>query len=206
MSDGSKVRSRVRTQWLALGAALVVLAGVVVAWALAEAADRVPVVQVAQPVRAGEVIQADHLRVTDVAVGTDVAGLVPDTSLDRLVGRVAAIDLVPGVLVVDGMWRDAPDLLAGEQRIGAVMASGAFPAGLGQGDSALAAPLDPLDTRPAVTVRVLDVRGTADGGTEFTLAVPAADAVALAQLAANDQLVLVGLKAAEPPASAETDE
>lgn len=203
MSDGLKVRGRVRTQWLALGAALVVLAGVVVAWALARAADRVPVVQVAQPVSAGDVIRPEHLRVTDVAVGGDVAGLVPDTSLDRLVGRVAAIDLEPGVLVVEGMWRDTPELLPGEQRIGAVVPPGAYPTGLGRGDSAHAAPLDPLDTRPAVVVRVLDAQATGDGGTEFTLAVPAADAVALAQLAANDQLVLVGIAG---PAELEAEE
>ena len=47
------VRSRVRTQWLALGAAFVVLAGVVVAWALANAADRVQVVRLTHDVPAG---------------------------------------------------------------------------------------------------------------------------------------------------------
>lgn len=186
-------RSRVRTQWLALAAALVVLAGVLVAWAVGRAAERVPVVVVAGTVEAGTVIERADLAVASVAVDGAVSGLVPDTSLERLVGKVAAMDLAPGTLVQVGMWRDAPELAPGEQRIGAVLPMGRYPAGLARGDTAHAAPLDPTDPTPPVPVRVLDVQAGARDDTVFTLAVPEATAVPLAQLAANGLLVLVGL-------------
>jgi hypothetical protein len=185
-------RVSVRTQWTALGGALVVLAGVVVAWGLARAADRVQVVQIAQEVRAGEVIAADDLVLVGVAHDGSVAALVPAAAGGSAVGKVAAIDLQPGVLLQTGMWRDAPSLGAGEQRVGVVLAPGRFPDDLGRGDTAVAAPLDPADPLEPVGVRVLDVAATPEGDTALTLAVPHAAAVTVARLGAAEQLVLVG--------------
>lgn len=187
-----KVRSRVRTQWLALGAALVVLAGVLVAWALSNAADRVQVVQVAQTVQAGDVIDAADLTVAGVAYDAEVKGLVPADSLAALVGRVASIDLQPGALLQVGMWRDAPQIAAGEEAVGALLKVGRFPAGLARGDIAIAAPLDAATAGITVAVRVIDVQLGADGELSVTLAVPADQSIAVAQLAATDQLLLVG--------------
>ncbi|HNJ98019.1 MAG TPA: isocitrate/isopropylmalate family dehydrogenase, partial [Ilumatobacteraceae bacterium] len=152
----SRVRGRVRTQWLALGAALVVLAGVLVAWGLSQAAARVEVVQVARPVAAGQPLTADDLTVTGVAYDSGVSGLVPASSLDRLVGRVAAVDLQRGALVQVGMWSDEPALLDGEDRVGAVLAAGNFPAGLHRGDVAVAAGIDSTTATTPVVVRVID--------------------------------------------------
>ena len=189
-----RVRSRVRTQWLALGAALVVLAGVVVAWGLSNAADRVQVVQVAQGVQAGDLIATADLTVTGVAYDGAVQGLVPADSLDALVGRIAAIDLQAGAILQTGMWRDAPEMAPGEHSVGALLAAGRYPAGLGRGDTAIAAPVDAAATVDAapVDVRVIDVEVAADGDLLVTLAVPAGRSVAIAQLAATDQLLLVG--------------
>jgi hypothetical protein len=197
----SRVRSRVRTQWLALAAALVVLAGVLVAWALSNAADRVQVVRVTQAVSAGEVISAADLTVVGVAFDAEVQGLVPAASLDALVGRVAAVDLEPGVLLVAGMWRDAPETLVGEEAVGAVLRAGRFPLGLARGDVALAAPVDAAAAAAAepVSVRVIDVEVGVDGELSVTLAVAADSAVAVAQLAATDQLLLVGQPATAQP-------
>ncbi len=149
MSSGSivaRVRGRVQTQWLALAAALVVLAGVLVAWGLSKAAERVEVVQVARPVQAGNELALDDLQITGVAYDGQVTGLVPATSLERLVGRVAAVDLEAGALMQVGMWADAPAVLEGEDRVGAVLKAGSFPADLARGDVALAAALDSLDS------------------------------------------------------------
>lgn len=197
----SRVRSRVRTQWLALAAALVVLAGVLVAWALSNAANRVQVVRVTQAVSAGEVISAADLTVVNVAFDAEVQGLVPAASLDALVGRVAAVDLEPGVLLVAGMWRDAPETLVGEEAVGAVLRAGRFPLGLARGDVALAAPVDAAAAAVAepVSVRVIDVEVGVDGELSVTLAVAADSAVAVAQLAATDQLLLVGQPATVAP-------
>lgn len=149
MSSGSivaRVRGRVQTQWLALAAALVVLAGVLVAWGLSQAAERVEVVQVARPVQAGDELALDDLQITGVAYDGQVTGLVPAASLERLVGRVAAVDLDAGALMQVGMWADAPAVLEGEDRVGAVLKAGNFPADLARGDVALAAALDSLDS------------------------------------------------------------
>ena len=190
--SATRVRSRVRTQWLALGAALVVLASVLVGWALTQAADRVQVVQVAQPLQAGDVIGAADLTVADVAFDGQVRGLVPVASLDALVGRVASIDLQPGMLMQAGMWSDAPQLATGEEAVGALLAVGRFPVGLARGDLAIAAPIDSaIGTSPTI-VRVIAVETAANGDLLVTLAVAHADSVAVAQLAATSQLLLVG--------------
>ncbi len=199
-SKQSRVRSRVRTQWLALAAALVVLTGVLVAWALSNAADRVQVVRVAQPMQAGDVIAAADLTVVGVAFDAEVQGMVPAESLDALVGRVAAIDLAPGVLLMTGMWADTPVADPGEVAVGAVLRAGRYPLDLARGSLAVAAPVDTTDdgsppgaaTSTLVAVRVLDVQASGDGDILVSLAVMEEHAVAVAQLAATDRLLLVG--------------
>jgi hypothetical protein len=193
----TKVRSRVRAQWLVLAAALTILAGIVVAWALTRAADRVSVVSVGRPVAAGTVIQIDDLTVTQIAFDGDVQGLVPAASADELAGRVATVDLRPGTLLTVGMWADATGLGAGERTVGAVLDAGRFPLGLAQGSSAIALAID--DDTTGVAVRVIDADNTDSGELRITLAVPQADASRIAQLAATNQLVIIGLPAASAP-------
>ncbi len=192
MKTNRRIQSKIRTQWLVLGAALVVLAGVVVSWALSQAAERVQVVQVAREVPSGQAFTTDDLTVTGIASDTQVPGLVPAQSLDALVGRIAAVDLAAGALMQQGMWRDEPLLAVGEQSVGVVLAAGRYPTGLAEGDLALAAPLAPGGATVPIAVRVIDSSVTSEGDASFTLAVAEAGAVAVAQLAATDQLVLVG--------------
>lgn len=192
MTTTTRVRSSVRTQWMALGGAMVVLAGVLVAWALSRAADRVQVVQIAQAVPAGQIITVDDLTVTGIAYDAPLQGLVPAVSLAELDGRVAAIDLQPGALLQAGMWRGEPVMAPGEQRVGAVLSPGRLPEGLAQGDTAWAAAIDPADPTPPVAVRVLTAAVTPDGATALTLAVSSESSVVVARLAAAEQLVLVG--------------
>ncbi|MCE9621010.1 MAG: hypothetical protein K8R99_01550 [Actinomycetia bacterium] len=188
----NRVRSRVRTQWLALGAALVVLASVLVGWALTQAADRVQVVQVAQSVQAGDVIAAADLTLAEVAFDGQVQGLVPMESLEALVGRVATIDLEPGTLMQTGMWSDAPQLATGEEAVGALLTAGRFPIGLERGDLAIAAPIDAAIATDSTIVRVIAVQAQPNGDLLITLAVAHSDSVGVAQLAATNQLLLVG--------------
>ncbi len=190
--SGARVRSRVRTQWLALGAALVVLASVLVGWTLTQAADRVQVVRIAQSVQAGDIIAATDLTVADVAFDGQVQGLVPIASLDALVGRIATIDLQAGTLMQVGMWSDAPQLASGEEAVGALLTAGRYPVGLARGDLAIAAPIDPTIATSPTIVRVIAVQTESNGDLLVTLAVAHADSVAVAQLAATDQLLLVG--------------
>lgn len=187
-------RTRARTQWLVFAAALTVLAGTLVAWGLGRAAARVEVVSIARPVAAGSTLSADDLTLSAIAVDGTVRGLVPAGSLERLIGRVAAIDLEPGTLLMVGMWTDGTQLRADEQTVGAVLEAGHFPSGMAPGGSALAvATDDALDV--AVPVRLLDATVDETGKLHVTLATPADRAVEVARLAALDALVLVGLPA-----------
>lgn len=192
---------RVRPQWFVLGCALVVLAGVLVAWGLRRAGERVSVVQMAHSVSSGHELALDDLAVVDIAYDTPVEGLVPAAALEALVGKVAAIDLSPGQLISAGMWSDLPAVATGYQRVGAMLTSGRFPIDLAPGDAAVVASLDPSSTVPAVAVWVLSLQHDVDGSgsASFTLAVPSELAVQVAQWAANDQLVLVGTSEQERP-------
>lgn len=186
-------RRTVRTQWLVLAAALTILAGVVVAWALGRAADRVDVVSIARPVAAGAVITRDDLTITAIAFDQPIDGLVPASAIDELVGRSATIALRPGALISVGMWADGTELSAGERTVGAVLAAGRYPAGLAAGSSAQA--LSTEDATVQIEVRVLDAGRTDNGDLELTFAVAEGDAVTVASLAANGQLVVIGLPA-----------
>ena len=190
-----KTRSRVRTQWLVLAAALTVLAGLIVGWALTQAAERVDVVSVARPVSAGAVITIDDLTITPVAFDRPVQGLVPAMSMQRLVGRVATIDLRSGALLTVGMWADGTELLATERTVGAVLAAGRFPNGLAPGSMAMAIAIDD-DAAGTALVRVLDAERSDNGDLVVTLAVDEAVAASVAQQAAVGALVLVGMPSA----------
>jgi hypothetical protein len=192
------LKSRVQVQWLVLAAALTVLAGVLVAWGLGQAADRVDVVSLARPVPAGTTIGADDLTVTPIAFDTQITGLVPAASLDRLVGRVATVDLAAGGLLVAGMWADGSALGADETLVGAVLDAGHFPGGLTQATTAWAVPIDDTAALPIV-VRVVQSDSNDSGDLSITMAVNRSDSIRLAQLAATDQLVLIGLPPAPSP-------
>jgi hypothetical protein len=187
-----RMRPNVRTQWMALGGALVVLAGVLVTWALSTAAGRVQVVRLARDVPAGHTLSLDDLAITDVAFDAPVSGLVPARAMHELVGRVAAVDLPTGALMQKGTWRETPALAADERSVGATLKVGRMPSGLAVGDAALAAPMQPGDSTPPATVRVLTLEHLKDGSTSVSLAVLADSAIVVAQLAATDQLVLIG--------------
>lgn len=199
-------RARVRTQWLVLAAALTVLAGTLVAWALARAAARVDVISIARPVPAGAVIDESDLAITAVAFDERVTGLVPAGSRGQLIGRTAAIALEPGTLLTVGMWADGGGLGMGERTVGALLEPGRFPSGTEAGTRALAVAVSaasgavPEAVAP-MPVRILDASLTDHGELQVTLAAADADAVVIARLAATDMLVLVGL----PVGTATTD-
>ena len=185
--------NRVRGQWMVLAMALVVLAGALVAWSLSSASDRVGVVRIARDVRSGQVLSDADFAVAQVAIDGSVTGLVPEASMQRLVGRVAAVDLSAGALVQRGVWRDAPSLLADERAVGVVLKPGRAPSTLGRGSVVQVASFDPASTTSPVQARVLDVSLKDDGSNAIELAVPASAAVQVAQWSANDALVLVVL-------------
>jgi hypothetical protein len=179
---------RIRLPLLIGALAATLLAAVLVLYGLSAAADRTQVLRVTRDIAAGETITADA--VTPVGVAIDgTSQLVPAALADEIVGQLATKAMVPGDLVSRTDVADVPLPLDGELRVGAVLAPGRYPLDLHRGDRALATPIDGDGTNAAV--RVLDLRPAREG-VEVALAAPADAGAAIAQLAAQNRLVLVG--------------
>ena len=152
------------------------------------AGDKVPVVTVAADVPKGHVIERGDL--TSQAV-SGIAGAIAAEHLEQVVGSTAAVDLVAGQVLVDGMVTDAVLPAAGDSLVGFALDASRVPAiGLATGDlvRVVAVPAGQasgdvdtvnLDTPPVLTqdAVVHSIRGASDGGAiELTLVVAEKDA------------------------------
>jgi hypothetical protein len=179
---------RVRVPLLVGALAASLLAAVLVLYGLSAAADRTQVLRVTRDIEAGEPIPADAL--VPVGVAVDASNqLLPASAVSDVSGKVATKALVQGDLLSATDAADAPQPVAGERRVGAVLAPGRYPHDLRRGDLALATATD--GQASTVPVRVLDVRAAREG-IEVVLAVSADAAASTAQLAAQGRLAVIG--------------
>jgi hypothetical protein len=95
--------------------------------------DRQEVLAVSRPVAAGDALSRADLRVVKVSVGKG-AVLVRADSEDRVVGRVAAVPLAAGSLLVPTQLGSTAGLAAGQAAVGLFLEPGRFPPGLRAGD------------------------------------------------------------------------
>ncbi|MBI2169368.1 MAG: SAF domain-containing protein [Actinobacteria bacterium] len=158
------------------------------------AGDRTPVLAVARAVEAGETIETGDLTVVRVAAERGVE-MVPASERDDLVGRRAAVGLVPGNLLSRGALATGPLVPDGWSVIGAVLKPGQFPLGLrpgdevtilavpetGQGDGDGASPIEGL---------VVAIEETAPGEVSASLGVPGAATRDFAVAGAQGRLAL----------------
>jgi Flp pilus assembly protein CpaB len=84
-----------------------------------------PVLVLDRPVRAGDALTADAVRVEDVHVGAGV-GRVAATDLRTIVGRVASTDLAAGTLVSPGLFAGRPPIPVGATVVSAALVPGQF--------------------------------------------------------------------------------
>jgi hypothetical protein len=196
-------KRRVRVPELAVGMLVVVLfalGGVI--WYL-RSVDRTPTLALGSAVDRGEIVDADDLRVVYVASDDEVAGLRPSES-GRVVGMVALVDLVPGMIVTDGLVAQGPRVGPDEGVVGLPLEPGQYPAfDLARGDRVdivrigAAASTEGEDGRTdAVVARAVEVIAVADlaGGERKLVSVIAAedDAATVAGLDSGSiRLVLV---------------
>lgn len=166
--------------------------------AFTTAAERSPVLLVARPVTAGSTIKSSDLR--ERLVGSNPAGsTVAASRRSSIVGRTAAVDLVPGSLLSLSQVADGPAAGTGQAVVGATLKEGQFPIELGVGDRVLAIVLssessDPNGTAPPppVSATVVGVRPLQDGGgVAVSLAVAPDEAPPLAVAGARGRLSLV---------------
>jgi len=93
---------RQRNRPAAIGAALCAVVGMlgfVGIWAASS--ERQPVLAVARPVKAGDVITADDLAIASIAEDSALAPM-PVSARANAVGKTAAVDLTPGALLLEG--------------------------------------------------------------------------------------------------------
>lgn len=199
------LRRRRRPGLWAAGAALVALGGLAASGLVTRAGDRVEVLAVARTVPVGQTINAADVTVARVPADPVLAP-VPAAQRDRVVGRVAAVELRPGTLLTADEVTDTAVPGAGEQLVGVAARPGQLPArGLRPGDQVLAVPVPGDQARADETAagagepvsgRVVQV-GPPDGEGVVTvdLLVGQDTGARLAGLASTGRLALVLLPA-----------
>jgi len=113
--------------------ALVVTGAVVFTVASWQISGRAPVLAVAQPIAAGQVVTEDDVQIVKVGAASDL-GLVPSINESEVVGHIAAMPLATGTLLTTHMVGTADFPPAGQAVIGVPLKAGTFPPRLGVGD------------------------------------------------------------------------
>ena len=190
-----------RVPELAVGVLVtVVFALGAVLWHLS-AVEKVSALVVASRVERGEVIDASDVRVAYVSSDDSLARL-DGSQLDRVVGRVALVDLAEGTLLTTSVVADAAAVAEGDGVVGLSLDPGAYPArGLAPGDRVnvvRSADVADLDTDPTVIARDATVFAVDELASDRLLvsvlaAEADAEAVAAAASAGGLRLVLVSL-------------
>lgn len=125
----------------AAGVALVAAGALGAAGLVGRAGDRVEVLAVARTVPVGQRIAAEDVTVARVAADPALRP-VPAAEQDRVVGRVAAVELRPGSLLTTGEILDTAVPGPGEQVVGVAAGPGQLLArGLRPGDQILLVPV-----------------------------------------------------------------
>lgn len=195
----AKAAARNRTRIIS-GAFVLVVSALVAGLLYANIGNRHPVIAIARPVAAGQIIQATDLH--EVLAGSvDGIRTTPWSSRASVVGRTAAVSLIPGSLLNPSQLATGPAIDPAAAVVGAVLKPGQFPAGLRSGDKVLAIVLPPeaasatgqadVDPPIAATVAAIETLPDSAGSVSVSLAVPPGDSATLAVAGARGRLALV---------------
>ena len=188
---------RLRVPELAVGLLVtVVFALGAVLWHLS-AVEKVSALVVASSVERGEVIDASDVTVAYVSSDDPLARL-DGSQIDRVVGRVALVDLAEGTLLTNSVIADAAAVQEGDGVVGLSLDPGAYPARrLAPGDRVnvvRSAEVAELDADPTVIARnatVFAVDELASDRLLVSVLATEADAEAVAAVASAGGLRLV---------------
>lgn len=189
-----------------LGVLLVLFCATAVAIYTSNAGHRRPVLVVVRSVRAGAAIGAGDIGEARVAADSSVRAL-PGSARSRVIGRIAAVDLLSGTLVTTAELATGPEVAAGTSVVGLNVKLGYAPAGLRPSvrvrlvftPNATSGAPDPAqrgaDASGSVLVpeaRVFDVTATPDGqGQIVSVVVDDASAPALAAAGARGEVSVI---------------
>jgi hypothetical protein len=197
---------RRQVPWVVGGVLLVVGCALAFGVASLRIAKGEQVLVVARSVRVGQVVQASDLRVVRVQRAT---GLDPEPASGEagVLGRPAAVTLVPGTLLTSADVGSPPPGAAGSDVVALALKAGAYPPSLGAGErvevvpvvggtdsttSGSGAPVSgQLSTVRAVVVAVDQAPAGSSADAVVSLQVAPSDAAEVASLAAAGQAALV---------------
>ncbi|WFF02362.1 SAF domain-containing protein [Micromonospora sp. WMMD964] len=190
---------RVRPGLLGLAVLLIALGGLGAAFAVTSVRATGSYLAVARPVEVGREITAADLVSVQVAGGQGLRP-VPAGRLDEVVGKRAAVALLPGTLLTLGQVTDDPLLGPGQQQIALGLKTAQVPARkLHPGDKVLLVSTPDRsstgDTATAAGTRfsatVIDMVSPANDDKVLYLALVTRDVPAVVALAAQDRLAVV---------------
>ena len=198
-------RTSINVGRIALGVFLVVGLSAFFGLKYAEAGRRQSVLAVAKAVPVGQAIAADDL--TEASVSADPSlHPVPAADKDSIVGRSAAVALVPGTLLSKAHLGTGPAVAAGRSVVGLSLKPGQVPLGIASGAAVIVlrtptnqAPASaaaaqepvPVVARNAQVLAVEPPTGAAGDATVVSVLVDSHDAPAVAAAGASGQATVV---------------
>ncbi|MEU8329566.1 MULTISPECIES: SAF domain-containing protein [unclassified Micromonospora] len=194
---------RVRPGLLGLAVLLIALGGLGAAFAVTSVRATGSYLAVARPVEVGREVSAADLITVQVAGGQGLRP-VPAGRLDEVVGKRAAVKLVPGTLLTLGHVTDDPLLGPDQQQIALGLKTAQVPARqLHPGDKVLlistpdrSANGDPAAAGTRFPAIVIDMVSPANNDKVLYLALPTRDVPAVVALTAQSRVAVVLTEAA----------
>ncbi|MFI9642648.1 SAF domain-containing protein [Micromonospora sp. NPDC051925] len=192
---------RTRPGLLGLAVLLIALGGLGAAFAVTSVRATGSYLAVAREVEVGRILTADDLVSVQVSGGAGLSP-VPAKKRDEVVGKRAAVSLVPGSLLTMAQLTDAPLLGQGQQQIALGLEPSKVPARkLHPGDKVLlvSTPDEDADNQPPgtrFTATVIDAVAPENDDVVVYLALAVRDVPAVVVLAAQDRIALVLTEAA----------
>jgi hypothetical protein len=169
---------RIRTGGIALATMLLAVGAALSGIALVSVAKTAAYLAVAQPVAVGSMITGPDLTTVRLAGGGGLT-LIPAADVTTVVGRRAAVSLVPGSLLVPSQLTDKTLIGAGQAQIGITVRGSSLPAQhLSPGQQITLIALGASGSGSGSGLRqyvatVIDISGTgSDGTVEMHIAVP----------------------------------
>ncbi|MEV0939212.1 SAF domain-containing protein [Micromonospora wenchangensis] len=192
---------RTRPGLLGLAVLLIALGGLGAAFAVTSVRATGSYLAIARPVEVGRILTADDLVSVQVSGGAGLSP-VPTKKRDEVVGKRAAVSLVPGSLLTMAQLTDAPLLGQGQQQIALGLEPSKVPARkLHPGDKVLlvSTPDEDSDNSPSstrFTATVIDTLTPENDDVVIYLALAVRDVPAVVALAAQERIALVLTEAA----------
>jgi SAF domain len=188
---------RIRTGGIALATMLLAFGAALSGIALVSVAKTSAYIAIAKPVAVGSTITPDELTTVQLSGGGGLT-LIPAANLNTVVGRHAAVSLIPGTLLSPGQLTDKPLVGSDQAQVGIAVAARNLPATtLAPGEAIVLVPLTaPSTSGPAVpheyAATVVDVSAVgSDGSIVLHIAIAADLAPTIVALNAAGGIAIV---------------